>query len=182
MAIRQYENFIDGRWTSDNAGALIDVVDPATEELVGRVLDGGAKQAVMAIEAARRAFDEGPWPWMSVRDRARILKRFSEIMESRHDELRELIVSEIGSVGFLTDFLQVGGAIEASHYYSDFVEHDVTWVETPGGPTVSPTGLGGTVVVREPVGVVGVITPFNFPFSINLQSACPRWRSVARSS
>ena len=133
MAIRQYENFIDGRWTSDNAGALIDVIDPATEEVVGRVLDGGAKQAVMAIEAARRAFDEGPWPWMSVRDRAKILKRFSVIMESRRDELRELIVSEIGSVGFLTDFLQVGGAIEASHYYSDFVEHDVTWVETPGG-------------------------------------------------
>ena len=173
MAIRQYENFIDGRWTSDNAGALIDVIDPATEEVVGRVLDGGAKQAVMAIEAARRAFDEGPWPWMSVRDRAKILKRFSEIMESRRDELRELIVSEIGSVGFLTDFLQVGGAIEASHYYSEFAEHDVTWVETPGAPTVSPTGLGGTVVVREPVGVVGVITPFNFPFSINLQKCLP---------
>ena len=45
MAIRQYENFIDGRWTSDNAGALIDVIDPATEEVVGRALDGGAKQA-----------------------------------------------------------------------------------------------------------------------------------------
>ncbi|OBH64933.1 aldehyde dehydrogenase [Mycobacterium colombiense] len=173
MAIRQYENFIDGRWTSDNAGALIDVIDPATEEVIGRALDGGTKQAVMAIEAARRAFDEGPWPWMSVRDRAKILKRFSEIMESRHDELRELIVSEIGSVHFLTDFLQVGGAIEASHYYSDFVEHDVSWVETPGAPTVSSTGLGGTVVVREPVGVVGVITPFNFPFSINLQKCLP---------
>ena len=104
MAIRQYENFIDGRWTSDNASALIDVIDPATEEVVGRVLDGGAKHAVMAIEAARRAFDEGPWPWMSVRERAKVLKRFSEIMESRHDELRELIVSEIGSVHFLTDF------------------------------------------------------------------------------
>ena len=173
MTIREYENFIDGRWTSDNAGPSIDVIDPATEEVVGRVLDGGAKQAVMAIEAARRAFDEGPWPWMSVRDRAKILKRFSEIMESRHADLRELIVSEIGSTSFLTDFLQVGGAIEASHYYSDFVEHDVTWVETPSGPTVSPTGLGGTVVVREPVGVVGVITPFNFPFSINLQKCLP---------
>ena len=45
MAIRQYENFIDGRWTSDNAGGSIDVIDPATEEVVGRVLDGGAKQA-----------------------------------------------------------------------------------------------------------------------------------------
>ena len=173
MAIRQYENFIDGRWTSDNAGEQIDVIDPATEEVVGRVLDGGAKQAVMAIEAARRAFDEGPWPWMSVRERARVLKRFSEIMESRRDELRELIVSEIGSVHFLTDYLQVGGAIEASHYYGDFVEHDVTWVETPGAPVVSPTGLGGTIVVREPVGVVGVITPFNFPFSINLQKCLP---------
>ena len=85
---------------------------------------------------------------------ARVLKRFSEIMESRRDELRELIVSEIGSVHFLTDYLQVGGAIEASHYYGDFVEHDVTWVEAPGAPVLSPTGLGGTIVVREPVGAV----------------------------
>ena len=80
MAIRQYENFIDGRWTSDNAGEQIDVIDPATEEVVGRVLDGGAKQAVMAIEAARRAFDEGPWPWMSVRERARV----SETLQRDH--------------------------------------------------------------------------------------------------
>jgi aldehyde dehydrogenase (NAD+) len=173
VAIREYENFIDGRWSSENAVGSIDVIDPATEEVVGRVTDGGVKQATTAIEAARRAFDEGPWPWMSVRERARTLKRFAEIMEERHDDLRELVVSEIGSVGFLTDFAQVGGAIEASHYYSDFAEHDVTWVETPGGPRVSPTGIGGTVVVREPVGVVGIITPFNFPFSINLQKCLP---------
>ncbi len=167
--MREYQSFIDGRWSSDNALGTIDVIDPATEELIGRVVDGGPKQATMAIEAARRAFDEGPWPWMSVRERAKIIKRFAEILDERKAELRELVVAEIGSTGFITDLIQVGGAIEAAHYYGEFVEHDVTWVETPGGPVVSSTGLGGVTVVREPVGVVGVITPFNFPFSINIQ-------------
>lgn len=171
--MREYENFIEGKWTAENAFGTIEVVDPATEEVIGRVVDGGAKQAVMAIEAARRAFDEGPWPWMSVRERAKILQRFSEILSERQPELRDLVVSEIGSTCFLTDFLQVGGAIEASQYYSEWVEHDLTWIEMPGGPKISPTGIGGTAVVREPVGVVGVITPFNFPFSINLQKCLP---------
>jgi acyl-CoA reductase-like NAD-dependent aldehyde dehydrogenase len=167
--MREYQSFIDGKWTSDDAVGTIDVLDPATEEVIGRVLDGGPKQAVMAIEAARRAFDDGPWPWMTVRERAKIVKRFAEILTEREADLRDLVISEVGSTAFITDLVQVGGAIEAAHYYGEFVEHDVTWVESPGGPRVSPTGIGGVTVVREPVGVVGVITPFNFPFSINIQ-------------
>ena len=68
--MREYQSFIDGKWLSDNAVGTIDVIDPSTEEVIGRVVDGGPKQAAMAIEAARRAFDDGPWPWMSVRERA----------------------------------------------------------------------------------------------------------------
>jgi len=171
--MREYDSFIDGMWTSEDAVGTIEVIDPATEDVVGRVVDAGPKQAALAIEAARRAFDEGPWPWMSVRERAKVMKRFSELLSAREIELRELVVSEVGSTVPLTEMAQVGGPIEASQYYCDWVEHDVTWVETPGGPIVSPTGLGGTAVVREPVGVVGVITPFNFPFGVNIQKCLP---------
>jgi acyl-CoA reductase-like NAD-dependent aldehyde dehydrogenase len=171
--MREYQNFIDGKWTSEHAVGVIEVIDPATEQVIGRVEEGGAKQAVAAIEAARRAFDEGPWPWMTVRERAKVIKRFAEILDDRKSELRELVVSELGATAFITDLVQVGGAIEAAHYYGEFVEHDVAWIETPGGPRVSPTGIGGVTVVREPVGVVAAITPFNFPFSINIQKCLP---------
>lgn len=90
--MREYQSFIDGKWLSDNALGTIDVIDPSNEELIGRVVDGGPKQAAMAIEAARRAFDEGPWPWMSVRERAKIIERFAEILDERKAELRELVV------------------------------------------------------------------------------------------
>src|ERR1700757_3519405 len=107
--MREYQSFIDGKWLSDNALGTIDVIDPSTEELIGRVVDGGPKRATMAVEAARRAFDEGPWPWMSVRERAKIIKRFAEILDERKAELRELVVAEIGSTGFLSDPTRVAG-------------------------------------------------------------------------
>src|SRR3546814_7331607 len=106
-----YELYIDGAWTSDGAEGTLDVIDPATEESIGSVPDGSVKTAVQAITAARRAFDSGPWPWMKPAQRAAALVRMAEILESRSGDLRELIVAETGSTGFLTDFVQAAGSI-----------------------------------------------------------------------
>ena len=62
-----YDQFIDGVWTSGAAGASIDVINPATEESIGSVPQADVKDAHAAIEAARRAFDDGPWAWMTPR-------------------------------------------------------------------------------------------------------------------
>ena len=78
-----YELFIDGAWTSEGASGSIEVIDPATEEVIGYVPEASTKTALRAIEAARRAFDEGPWPYMKPAERAARLVRMAEILEAR---------------------------------------------------------------------------------------------------
>jgi acyl-CoA reductase-like NAD-dependent aldehyde dehydrogenase len=86
--------------------------------------------------------------------------------------LRELIVAETGSTGFVTDYVQAAGSIGMFRANAAQVEHVVEWVEA-GAPTAGPNGMSGSALVREPVGVVGAITPFNFPFMLNVVKVAP---------
>ncbi|MHB8467754.1 MAG: aldehyde dehydrogenase family protein, partial [Acidimicrobiales bacterium] len=167
-----YEMYIDGAWTSGDSTGTIEVIDPATEEVIGQVPDATPKDAVRAIEAARRAFDEGPWPYTKPAERAALLVRMAEILESRAAELRELIVAETGSTGFITDYVQAAGSIGMFRSNAAQVEHVLQWVEA-GPPTGGPSSMAGSALVREPVGVVGAITPFNFPFMLNVVKVAP---------
>ena len=167
-----YELFIDGKWTTEDADGSIEVLDPATEEVIGSVPQATTKTAVHAIEAARRAFDEGPWPWMKPSERAAALIRMAEILESRAGDLRELIIAETGSTGFLTDAIQGAGSIGMFRSNAAIAEHSFAWVEN-ALPSGGPNGLGGSAILREPIGVVAAITPFNFPFMLNVVKVAP---------
>ena len=136
-----YELFIDGKWTSEGAEGSIDVIDPATEAVIGSVPEASTKSAVRAIEATRRAFDEGPWPYMKPAERAAKLIAMAEILEAQAGDLRELIVAETGSTGFLTDAVQGAGSIGMLRSNASLVEHSFPWVEN-GAPTGGPTGSG----------------------------------------
>ena len=96
----------------------------------------------------------------------------AEILESRGAELRELIVAETGSTGFITDFVQAGGSIGMFRSNAEHVQHSVEWLEM-GPPTGGPTSVGGSAIIREPIGVVAAITPFNFPFMLNVVKSAP---------
>jgi acyl-CoA reductase-like NAD-dependent aldehyde dehydrogenase len=167
-----FDLYIDGKWTTGEGGGTIDVINPATEEIIGRVPEASPKDAVRAIEAARKAFDEGPWPFTKPAERAAALVRMAEVLEARSAELRELIVAETGSTGFLTDYVQAGGSIGMFRSNATQVEHVFEWVEA-GAPGTGPNGMTGTALFREPVGVVGAITPFNFPFMLNVVKVAP---------
>ncbi|MCW2652694.1 MAG: aldehyde dehydrogenase [Mycobacterium sp.] len=164
--------FIDGVWTSDNAAGVMEVVDPATEDVIGSVPDADRKAAHAAIAAARRAFDDGPWPRTSPRQRAAALRRFANILDERHDALKELVMAESGSVGFLADIIQVRGTIDIAQWIAEAMEYCVQWTEV-SPPSGGPTAMTGHAVVREPVGVVAAITPFNFPFFLNIVKVLP---------
>ncbi len=167
-----FDLYIDGTWTTGEADSSIDVINPANEETIGRVPEASPKDAVLAIEAARKAFDKGPWPYTKPAERAAALIRMAEYLESHANELRELIVAETGSVGYLTDYVQAGGSIGMFRSNAAQVEHVFEWVEA-GAPTAGPNGMAGSALFREPVGVVGAITPFNFPFMLNVVKIAP---------
>ena len=83
-----YDLYIDGEWTAKEAIGSIDVIDLVTEAVIGTVPEGAPQTAVRAMEAARRAFDEGPWPWMKPAERAAKLLRMAEIFDERAADLR----------------------------------------------------------------------------------------------
>src|SRR5207247_2142387 len=133
-----YELFIDGKWTSAGAAGTIEVIDPATEAVIGSVPEASVTTARQAIEAARTGFDTGPWPWLKPEERATMLVRLAEVLESRAPELRELVVAETGSVGPLTDFIQAAGSVGMLRSNAQLVSTSFPWVEN-GPPTGGPT-------------------------------------------
>ncbi len=163
----EYSLYIDGAWGPSSGHGELEVIDPATEEVIGRVPDSTVEDTRRAISAARRAFDNGPWPFMKPAERGERLRALAGILESRAGELRQLIMRETGACGPILDFVQCGGALGIARHNAESVAGLVNWIEN-SPPTASPRGMSGSALVREPVGVVAAITPFNFPFMLNV--------------
>lgn len=121
--------YIDGAWTDGTGDAWTEVVNPATEEVIGRVPEATQEDAERAVRAARRAFDEGPWPSMPVQDRAAVMLRMAELLERRAPELIDLNIAEVGSIRMLAEMLQVGVPLA----------HSGTW---PSGSCPGSRGSG----------------------------------------
>lgn len=168
-------HYINGSWTTPGDN-FAEVINPATEEVIGIAPVGGAADAEAAVGFARSAFDEGPWPRMSQRERCDILARFYEIIAARQDELEHLIVAETGATYPLAKFAHIGIAMD--HFRFALDEARMRRPITPLPPKLSPgaggrSSLGSAVTVREPVGVVSAITAFNYPHLINLSKIVP---------
>jgi acyl-CoA reductase-like NAD-dependent aldehyde dehydrogenase len=163
--------FVDGRWSDGEGNEVISVVNPATEQQIGSTPLGSVSDARRALQAARRAFDEGPWPQMSPMARAEALMRMVEGLRSRYDRLVDLSVAEAGSTRALAHFLQVATPID---HFADLVERVLPRFdfETGMAPLLGPT-LSQGVVLREPVGVATLITAYNFPLFLNLFKVAP---------
>jgi acyl-CoA reductase-like NAD-dependent aldehyde dehydrogenase len=168
---KNYGLYIDGRWTDGTGTEVISVVNPATEEEIGSAPMGSVADVVSAIEAARRAFDEGPWPRMSPRQRSEALIRMADGLKSRYDELVALSIAEAGSTRALAGSLQVAIPVE---HFADLAERVLPRFdfETPLAPLTGHT-LSQGVALREPAGVAALITAYNFPLFLNLFKVAP---------
>jgi betaine-aldehyde dehydrogenase len=164
-AMRELQNFVDGKWVDAADGSRFDVIDPATEEAIATVPDSKAADAELAVAAARRAFDEGPWPRTSERDRERVLLRAADIVRREADRLAELEVHDCGK--------PIGEAREDVDEAAFMFEYYGGWVTKVMGeiPPVGPDAL--SLVVKEPVGVAALITPWNYPLLMAVQKVAP---------
>lgn len=160
---------MDGRLVP-GAGGAFETINPATEEVLGTAADASADDMDRAIAAARRAFDETGWATGHA-FRARCLRQLREGLRRRADELRELTIKEVGAPRFLTFGAQLDAPVDDLAWFADLVD-DYGWERDLG--RAEPMGMPShRRVVREAVGVVGAITPWNFPHQINLAKLGP---------
>ena len=149
--------FIGGEWTAPAGSETIDVVNAATEEVIGRVPAGNAADVDAAVAAARAAFE--PWSQVPVELRAELCAAVAVRLQDRAEEIAGLISAEMGMP--VAQAVQIQAGLPAMDFGSqpDLVGQ-VAWEEQ----------IGNSLVVREPVGVVGAITPWNYP----LHQACAK--------
>jgi len=155
---RRHTCFIDGQWTDTVAGARRDVLDPATGKVISTMADGDAQDIDRAVKAARKAFDDGRWTGLKPNERSKILWRIAELIDQHAVELAELEVLDEGSPWGVVKNFYVSLAADHFRYFAG-------WANKIGGETLS-VNMGGewhAYTVREPVGVVGQILPWNVP-------------------
>jgi aldehyde dehydrogenase (NAD+) len=163
-------NLIDGKLVAATGGGTFETLNPATEEVLGVAADGTAADLDAAIGAARTAFDATSWS----RDhafRAHCLRQLHDALVSHADELRELTIAEVGAPRFLTSIAQLDSPVEDLLWAADLAER-YEWRTDLGEAT--PVGVRShRWIEREAAGVVGAITPWNFPHQINLAKLGP---------
>ncbi|HEY8517426.1 MAG TPA: aldehyde dehydrogenase [Candidatus Binatia bacterium] len=151
--------FIGGEWVAPSSSDTIDVVSPATEEVIARVPAGKPADIDRAVTAARAAFDDGPWPRLTVAERVDWMRKLSQALQARMDDIARAITTEMGcpiSVSTMAQALPPGMVLDK---YAEIASSHPFEQERPG--------LFGPVIVRqEPVGVCGLIVPWNFPLAI----------------
>jgi aldehyde dehydrogenase (NAD+) len=142
--------YIGGEWVEPAGEGSIEVVNPTTEEVIGRVPEGTAEDADRAVGAARAAFES--WSQTPAEERARYCEAIGEKLGERGDELAALITTELGMPIGLSRMIQAGLPQLTFSSMPELV-NEVTWEEE----------VGNSLIVREPVGVVAAITPWNYP-------------------
>ncbi|MET9076561.1 aldehyde dehydrogenase family protein [Streptomyces sp. NPDC004232] len=148
--------FIDGQWREATDGARMEVVDPSTGQVVTTVAQAGAGDVDAAVRAARDAFDRGPWPRMSGRERGRVLHRVAELIREHAEEITALESLDVGKPISLCGAVDVTNAVDDYEYYASLAQ-------SQDGATRDTPLSALAYTRREPLGVVAAITPFNFP-------------------
>lgn len=151
--------YIDGAYVASASGEMFDVIAPSDRSVFHRVPAGNAEDIDRAVKAARRAFDEGPWPRMSGAERAAVLRRMGDEIAARTDEIARIEVQDNGKPlpEAVWDIEDTAGVF---HFYADLAER----LDTEAEQDVA-LGMEGftSKAVKEPVGVAGAIIPWNFP-------------------
>lgn len=169
LANRESQLFIDGKLVAGSAGTF-PTINPATEEVLGVAADANADDMDRAIEAARRAFDDSDWS-TNTELRVRCVRQLQQAMTELVEELREITIAEVGAPRMLTSAAQLEGPVADLSFCADTAEN-YEWTTDLG--IASPMGIKThRRLAREAVGVVGAITPWNFPHQINLAKLGP---------
>jgi len=160
------ELFIGGAWAASASGRQVGVISPSTEEVVGEVPLATTADMDRAVAAARAAFDDGPWPRMTPAERSAVLARVGDSLRKRESEIAGITVDEMGIAISQAPAAQTAMTAALFDYYADLArtyEFERTVID----------GNRGGMVTSEPVGVVGVIVPWNAPVTLSCWKTAP---------
>src|ERR1700733_8805851 len=165
---KEHKLLIDGKWVAARSGKTFPVEDPATEETIAHVPAGDKADIDLAVAAARRAFETGPWSRISPGDRSRLVWQLGDLLEKHIDEFAELEALDNGKPVTNARKGDVQGSIDMLRYMAG-------WSTRLNGETipVSSPGNWHAYTLREPVGVVGQIIPWNFPLMMAAWKLAP---------
>src|SRR5579864_7890174 len=147
---------IDGQWI--NGLRTFDTINPATGEVLTQIAHASSADVDRAVAAARRAFEDrnGPWRKLSASERGRLIWKLADLLEKNIDEFAEMETLDNGKPIFESRFVDMPMVIDVLRYYAG-------WATKIHGETVNTFETAFTYTLREPVGVVGMIVPWNFP-------------------
>jgi aldehyde dehydrogenase (NAD+) len=156
---------IEGRRVPSESGRTFESLNPATEQIIATVAEGNVADVDRAVAAARRAF-EGPWRTMRAAERGHILLKWAELLKAHADEIVELESLDAGKPIAAVLRQDFPAAVDTLIYYAG-------WADKISGDVVSTRDDALTYTVREPVGVVAAIVPWNFPLMIGMWKLAP---------
>jgi aldehyde dehydrogenase (NAD+) len=161
----QTKLLIGNEWREAVSGQTMEVVNPATEEVIATVPSAGADDLDAAVQAARAALD-GPWSALSARERGRLVRRLGERLLARADEIARLETLHNGKPISESRQIEIPAAAECFEYYGG-------WSDKIMGETIPVKGNYLTYTLREPIGVVAAIVPWNFPLLLAAWKVAP---------
>jgi aldehyde dehydrogenase (NAD+) len=156
VKIRQTKMLIDGKWVSSVSGKTFETINPATGKVIANVAEGDKADIDLAVRAARKAFDSGPWRKMDARQRGRLINKLADLIEKNLEELAMLETLDNGKPIRDSRAADLPLVIDCYRYYAG-------WADKIEGKTIPINGPYFCYTRHEPVGVVGQIIPWNFP-------------------
>lgn len=168
LTARPRELFIDGKFQPARSGETFEVIDPSTGEAFAQAASGGAGDIDLAVQAARRCFDSGAWSNQTPAQRARALIKLADLVEANGSRIALTETLDNGMPLMMAFFGGVAAASEQLRY-------NAGWATKLNGETFTPSNPGEwhAFTTREPVGVVGAIVPWNFPFVMAVAKIAP---------
>ena len=166
IQIKPGKLFIGGKWVDAASGKTFPTINPATGETITAIAEGDERDAAAAVEAARKAFESGPWPEMSASDRARLLWKLGDLVDKYNEELGTLETLDNGKPIFESRQIDMPMVAEVFRYFAG-------WATKIHGETVPVRGPFLHYTLREPLGVVAAIVPWNFPLLLASWKVAP---------
>ena len=158
--------FVGGKWVDASSGKTFPTVNPATGETITVIAEGDERDVAAAVEAARKAFENGPWPEMSAAERAKMLWKIGDLIDKYNEELGTLETLDNGKPIFESRQVDMPMIAEVFRYYAG-------WATKIHGETVPVRGPFLHYTLREPLGVVAAIVPWNFPLLLASWKVAP---------